>query len=312
MEAHPYADCFPVLSDDLLAELASDIERHGLRAKIVTYQGMILDGRNRHRACEMVAVKPKFEPFEGDDDEAMAFVISNNIHRRHLTDSQRAMAIESLASSTVGRPNIVLPEPANSANLRSCKVPPPKHKPKLTKAQAAKQAKVSKRLIEKARQVVKHGDKETVRRVRDGKLSINAAVQQIASKKQLDRPVDPQIDAWQEGLTEKCKEAFADLWKFQELLTSLLGVRQKIQAYCDLPAFAFLLKQQVLVDLENASRGIRHAKPYAACPWCEQKGMRRGDDGKVTECGACKKVGWVTKDRFDTAPADLKKKVPHP
>ena len=56
------------------------------------YEGRILDGRNRYFACLKAGVKPKLEKFSGTFDEALAFVISHNLRRRHLDASQKAMA----------------------------------------------------------------------------------------------------------------------------------------------------------------------------------------------------------------------------
>jgi ParB-like chromosome segregation protein Spo0J len=69
-------------------ELVADIKANGQTAPIVTYEGMILDGRNRYRACLAGGVHPLI--IEGDDiDDPVAFVISTNIRRRHLTGEQR-------------------------------------------------------------------------------------------------------------------------------------------------------------------------------------------------------------------------------
>lgn len=88
---HPFAGVFPLLDDARLRELADDVRKHGLREPVILYQGQVLDGRNRLRACELAGVSPRFEDFEGDDADALAAVVSLNLHRRHLTESQRAM-----------------------------------------------------------------------------------------------------------------------------------------------------------------------------------------------------------------------------
>jgi ParB-like chromosome segregation protein Spo0J len=92
LEPHPFAEAFPMLPDDELAELADDIRANGLRHPIVLYQDRILDGRNRYAACQRHRVAPEFVKFDGDDKAALALVLSDNYHRRNVTKSQRAMA----------------------------------------------------------------------------------------------------------------------------------------------------------------------------------------------------------------------------
>lgn len=56
--------------------------------------GVLVDGRNRLRACEMAGVEPTFAQLNGHD--AAAFIKSANIDRRNLTKGQRAMALAML------------------------------------------------------------------------------------------------------------------------------------------------------------------------------------------------------------------------
>ena len=88
MEIHPIAEVFPELSEDQLQELAADIKREGLLEPIWLFEGKILDGRNRFRACERVNVTPRFRTYDGESP--MSFATSMNLRRRHLTNDQRA------------------------------------------------------------------------------------------------------------------------------------------------------------------------------------------------------------------------------
>lgn len=90
LAAHPYADAWPMLGSDDLAELAEDIALNGLRDAIVIYDGKILDGRNRYAACAAAGVAPVYEDFDGDDDDALAFVQSVNNARRHQSKGSLA------------------------------------------------------------------------------------------------------------------------------------------------------------------------------------------------------------------------------
>jgi hypothetical protein len=86
---HPYAELFPMMTATELEALSEDIAANGLRHPIVTYQGAVLDGRNRLLACEKASVEPRFEEYDGDDP--LGLVISLNVQRRDLTRAQRAI-----------------------------------------------------------------------------------------------------------------------------------------------------------------------------------------------------------------------------
>ena len=87
---HPACLAFPLLPDAELSELAEDIKLRGLLQPVVVFRGQILDGRNRLAACEMAGVPPRFTEWPGGGSP-VEWVISTNLHRRHLTASQRAV-----------------------------------------------------------------------------------------------------------------------------------------------------------------------------------------------------------------------------
>jgi hypothetical protein len=99
LRAHPAAELFPMLGDQELAELAEDIRTRGLIEPLVTVEvdgeKVLLDGRNRLRACLMAGVEPSSVPWDGSGGSALGFVLARNLRRRHLTPSQRAaVAVE--------------------------------------------------------------------------------------------------------------------------------------------------------------------------------------------------------------------------
>src|SRR5690242_18890590 len=57
---HPIADMFPLLKDADFDDLVEDIRRHGLREPISLFEGKIIDGRNRERACIKADVEPRY------------------------------------------------------------------------------------------------------------------------------------------------------------------------------------------------------------------------------------------------------------
>jgi ParB-like chromosome segregation protein Spo0J len=97
LDFHPLAKNFPLMNGSEFNELVADVKaNNGLHEPITLYQDKILDGRNRYRACLKAKVEPRFEKFEGDDAAATAFVISKNIHRRHLKAKEKREAIAAL------------------------------------------------------------------------------------------------------------------------------------------------------------------------------------------------------------------------
>lgn len=87
---HPAAERFPMIEGSAYEEFREDIRMHGLRVPIaILPDGTILDGRNRLKACEEVGIEPIFEIV--NTESPMAYVLSANKHRRHLTSSQLAM-----------------------------------------------------------------------------------------------------------------------------------------------------------------------------------------------------------------------------
>ncbi len=95
-EVHPICLLLPEMSREDLARLKADIQAHGQRHPVLLYQGKILDGRHRARACEELGITARFENWEGADP--VAFVLTENLHRRHLDASQRAAVVAAAES----------------------------------------------------------------------------------------------------------------------------------------------------------------------------------------------------------------------
>jgi hypothetical protein len=89
MEYHEVCTLFPLMTADERRALTEDIARNGQREPIRTYEGKIIDGRNRYEACCALHVAPTFEEWSGQGS-LVAYVVSLNLHRRHLDTSQRA------------------------------------------------------------------------------------------------------------------------------------------------------------------------------------------------------------------------------
>jgi N6-adenosine-specific RNA methylase IME4 len=108
---HRLADIFPLMEGAPFAELVADIKANGLAESIVFYESEILDGRNRYRALVEIYGEARADDLARqlsetyDRDKPLEFVISKNLKRRHLDESQRAMIAARLATMPTNRPS---------------------------------------------------------------------------------------------------------------------------------------------------------------------------------------------------------------
>jgi len=86
---HPAAAFFPLMDEGDYLEFKADLERRGQQEPIRLLAGKILDGRTRSRACSELGREVLYETLPKDTDP-WAYVVSTNLHRRHLTADQRA------------------------------------------------------------------------------------------------------------------------------------------------------------------------------------------------------------------------------
>jgi ParB-like chromosome segregation protein Spo0J len=103
LEFHPLAETFPLMEGEDFKTLKHDIRDNGQREPIVLYQDKILDGRNRYLACIDLGLEPQTKLFT--DSDPLRFVISMNIHRRHLSPDQRRNIIAKLLKTDPTKSN---------------------------------------------------------------------------------------------------------------------------------------------------------------------------------------------------------------
>lgn len=88
LKNHPAADVWPMMDRERFSELLADIQANGQREPITLCDGMVLDGRNRYRACVELGIEPETRDFSGDP---WAFAWSLNGARRDLEATVRAL-----------------------------------------------------------------------------------------------------------------------------------------------------------------------------------------------------------------------------
>lgn len=164
---HELANIFPLMEGEPFKELVDDIKVNGLREPITLLDGLILDGRNRYRACRELRIEPAFVRLKGDDP--LAYVISMNLRRRHLKESQRAMIAAKLSTQKQGR-RTDLGRASGEMSV----------------SEAAQLLSISERTVTAAKMVDQNATDQIKRAVESGALSISAAskVAHLSAEKQ--------------------------------------------------------------------------------------------------------------------------------
>jgi hypothetical protein len=177
-EFYPYANIFPLLEGPSFEAFVEDMEDRGQEHLVWLFEDKILDGRNRYRACQRNGIEVRVQTYTGTDP--IGFVLSSNLHRRHLSESQRAIVAAKLASLSIG------------ANQHTAKGP--------SIEKASKLLNVGHASIERAKKVLRVGDPSLVEAVVKGGITVSAAAA-IA-----DQPKDQQQKAMKakgKGKTER-------------------------------------------------------------------------------------------------------------
>jgi hypothetical protein len=161
---HALSAAFPDMPSDEFEELIEDVTVRGLRHAVILYQGQVLDGWHRYRACleamkRGAKVSLRIDSYSGSDP--VGFVKSHNLMRRHLTGTQRAFCLAQLATwAPSGRPKL------EKGDLSA---------PFSTVTDMAKEAGVSERTMQQAKRVVKTGSSALKEAVKEGDISLRRA-----------------------------------------------------------------------------------------------------------------------------------------
>jgi len=154
-EFHPIANIFPLMTDEEFKAFKEDIRTKTQQEPIILYQGKILDGRNRYNACKALYLAPITEEYKGSDP--LGYVLSANLHRRHLKESRRATVAASLVTTKLGD-NQHIKKEGRPIDLGT----------------AAKMLNVSEKSVKRAKNVLENGVPALVEAVKQGKLRVSA------------------------------------------------------------------------------------------------------------------------------------------
>jgi ParB-like nuclease domain len=163
---HPLANVLPLIEGVEFDQLVDSITENGLHDPIILFEGSILDGRNRYRACLEAGVEPRTETFSGGDP--VAFVMDRNLHRRHLTVGEKAMALRKFATFSKGQTRAKL-----DAGIPASR----------TIAELAKTAGINKEAMSDANTIEADGTPEEIADVSNGKRAISAVANEVRKRR---------------------------------------------------------------------------------------------------------------------------------
>ena len=158
--AHPIANAFPMMTGERLANLVNSIKVNGQKVPVLLQKGpkdkvLVLDGRNRLRACEEAGVEPMVSYVESPES-ILELILSLNADRRHQSSSQRALAAARLANITgPGRPSGIASKEA------------------ISQSEAAQRLHVSRATVQRAAAIFK--DRILAAAVEAGKVTVGDA-----------------------------------------------------------------------------------------------------------------------------------------
>jgi len=308
---HPACLLFPPMSQEELRELAADIKERGLLNPIVLVGNQILDGRNRLAACELAGVEPRFLQWDGKGSPT-EWVISQNLFRRHLTSSQRAVVANNLLPlleteakerqrKSPGRGKKVERKlPAFSSNGKASTI-------------AARLTKTNENYV-KAVKAISSMAPELIESIRTGKLKVPDAVQVAKCPKPVRKTVMALMKTARVGTTIKriIREAEFDALKSTARRSDQQQPRSrhgnKIQIWCDdcITAMSKKIAEKtvsVVVTSPPFNLGVRYNSYQDDLPWeeylewlesvfVEIKRVLRDDGSLFLNVGSSRRKPW--------------------
>ncbi len=172
LKAHPIAALFPELPPEELTQLVRDIKERGQLEPIILYKGLILDGRNRYRACQIAGVKPRIEEFNAKTSKRSPeeFVLSRNLRRRHLSVGQKAAIALDWSEQIELNP---APEKTKERG-----------RPKGALSEAAKHVGINEQRVFEVRQI-REVNSKLYQDVKSGRRSLNGALAEISPPREV-------------------------------------------------------------------------------------------------------------------------------
>jgi len=248
-EVHPVASIFPMMSEAEYQGLKQDIAENGQEEPIVVWQGQLIDGRNRLKACEELGIEPDWVELDEEADP-VKYVISHNLHRRHLDESQRAMVgarlrkvFDDEAKERQGTRTDIVENLPQSSKGRS-------------RDKAGEAVAVSGKSVDAATKVLTQGSPELAEMVDRGEVKVSKAATLVKKVKSKEKQTE---------IISKGPAAIKEATKPEVRRDPLEALKKQIQALDDGPAdqlYRWMRHQQA--SAESDGYVIEGGPPLAA------------------------------------------------
>jgi len=186
MTFHEAAELFPLLEGEEFEEFKEDLRKNGQREPVALLDGLVLDGRNRCRACLALGMAPRTRELPPYTDP-VAYVLSVNLHRRHLEKGQRGMCsarAKALREKLVAQARARQREAAARAGKASgssrrgetnVPAPVPERSSGDVRDEIGKLFGVSGRSVDLTTKVLNKAEPEVIKAVEEGRLGVSVA-----------------------------------------------------------------------------------------------------------------------------------------
>ena len=188
----------PPLAADELRQLEENILRDGCRDPLVVWNGILIDGHNRHEICTRHGLQFETKEMVFDDrSHAEEWIIRNQFGRRNLPAYERTKLALRLEATIAARAKKNLATSTGGSNPQPCQISD-KAAPVDTKKELAKIAGVSHDTIAKVKKIEAKATPQVKAKLASGEISINQAHKDIVKEEKRETKKQETLSAIEE------------------------------------------------------------------------------------------------------------------
>jgi len=285
---HALCTIWQPMPDPDFARMVESARRMGgiFNDPATVWEGQILDGRHRQAVCQKVGCKFEYREFRGDYATAREWVLVKNFNRRHMSVSQRAMMVTSLAECDT--------RASYGSGTKA--------------AQVAQVAQVAKSTAQQAIKLKRTGDELAIERVLKGESTLSKELKEKRKEaravgvddktamglniRRRDR-VDFSDDMYQDATGKVIPPSLQEVWRVEGMFSAfrdrtermMIDIKQLKQS----PA-GWAISDSYIMLMADMSRDFANKRPHYICPHC--------NGGFKCDCKLCKKK-WLARGRED-------------